>query len=205
MPAIPRSSMLSAGTRPMRVMAFARLRQRHDGFEFGMQFVDDRLGVAAGATTICHAAALKPGTPSSAIGARSGMAAARVFVVTPSARILPALISGTEDCKVGEHDLYSAAHQIDLSIHHRLVGHVHHLDAGHGAEQLGIEVERRPGTRRTIGQLAGMRLGVGDKLGHRMHRQIVVDHEDEWDRRNQRKRHEIFHRVVRADACTMWH
>src|SRR5580704_7415457 len=91
--------LLSAGTSPMRVMAFRVSGSAMMASSSPCSLSTMGLGVAPGATTICHAAALKPGTPRSAMGARSGMAAARVFVVTPSARILSAWISGTEDVK----------------------------------------------------------------------------------------------------------
>ena len=42
----------------------------------------------------CQAAQSKPGTPTSASGGSSGAAGARCAVVTPSARTLPAWISG---------------------------------------------------------------------------------------------------------------
>src|SRR5579862_566275 len=91
--------LLSAGTSPMRAMAFRVSGNAMMASSAACNLSTIGLGVAPGATTICHAAALKPGTPRSAIGARLGMAAARVFVVTPNARILPAWISGTEDVK----------------------------------------------------------------------------------------------------------
>src|SRR5580704_13176902 len=91
--------LLSAGTRPMRVMAFRVSGSAMMASSSACNLSTMGRGVALGATTICHAAALKPGTPRSAIGARSGMAAARVFVVTPSARNFPASISCTEDVK----------------------------------------------------------------------------------------------------------
>src|SRR5262249_28457230 len=46
------------------------------------------LGVAAGAATICHDAASKSAKPCSATDARSGSAATRSLVETPSARTL---------------------------------------------------------------------------------------------------------------------
>jgi hypothetical protein len=53
-------------------------------------------GVLAGAANISQPAASKPGTPASAIGVISGAAAARAIEDTPSGRILPSLISGSD-------------------------------------------------------------------------------------------------------------
>ena len=75
------------------------LRRRHDGLELGMQPVDDRLWRRRRHDHHLPRGGFEPGTPSSAIGAMSGAAAARVLVVTPSARNLPSRINCREEVK----------------------------------------------------------------------------------------------------------
>ena len=78
-----------------------------------------------------------------------------------------------------------------------LVGNVRHLDAGHALEQLPIEMVGRSGPARCERQLAGIVLGIGHELGHRMHRQGRRHHEDERDPAAERDRDEILDRIVR--------
>jgi hypothetical protein len=63
-------------------------------FTASLSFATISFGIPPGAATDCQAAQSKPGTPTSASGGMSGAAAARCAVVTPSARTLPAWISG---------------------------------------------------------------------------------------------------------------
>ena len=60
-----------------------------------------------------------------------------------------------------------------------LVRHLHHVGAGHHLEQFAGHM--RPGAdagRRDV-ELAGIGLGIGDQLGHRFHRKLRIDHDDE--------------------------
>src|SRR5262249_18245374 len=76
------------------------------------------------------------------------------------------------------------------------VGNVRHLDAGHALEQLGVEMVRRAGPARRVGELARMFLRIRHELGDRAHRQRWVDHEKEWNPAGQHKRHEVLDRIV---------
>jgi hypothetical protein len=65
------------------------------------------------------------------------------------------------------------------------------------AEQLARHVLRRAHARRAVGQLAGIGLGVGDEVGDRLHRQVVVDEEDRRHHQRGRDRRQVLERIVR--------
>jgi hypothetical protein len=64
------------------------------------------------------------------------------LVVTPSAHFAFANERQRRG-EIGHHDFEAPAHQIGHGRHGSLVRGVHHANAGHAAEQLGIEVKRR--------------------------------------------------------------
>src|SRR5450755_2488499 len=78
---------------------FARCRIGHQLSDLRGQWVDDRRGTPAGATTPCHATSSKPGSPASASVGISGATATRLGVVTPSTLTLPSLICGRAGCR----------------------------------------------------------------------------------------------------------
>ena len=70
----------------------------------------------------------------------SGRSRQRFLPVTASARSLPAFMCGTDG--VVEHELDLAAEQVVQRRARALVGHVRHLDAGVGLEQLAHQVRQ---------------------------------------------------------------
>src|SRR5262249_18548084 len=74
-------------------------------------------GVRAGATTIPHPAASKPGTPSSASGGISGVAGKRAAEVTPSNGTLPALICGRAGRGISKQQSDVAANHVRARRH----------------------------------------------------------------------------------------
>ena len=77
------------------------------------------------------------------------------------------------------------------------VGHVHDVDAGLLAQQLAGEMMRRPGAGRAVLQPARVGLGVGDQLGHRLHRQVGVDREADDVGAGIGDRRKVLHRIER--------
>ncbi len=65
------------------------------------------------------------------------------------------------------------------------------------AEQLARHVLRRADAGRAVGELAGIGLGVGDQVGDRLHRQVVVDQEDRGHRERRRDRRQVLQRIER--------
>ena len=106
------------------------------------------IGVPAGTEITPQPAASKPPTPSSASVGMSGAEGRRTEVETPSARHL------------AFSDLRQRGHHI-----------VHHLDAGHALEHLGLQVMGRAGAARSIGKPARVLPGILHELGNAVHRE----------------------------------
>ena len=77
-----------------------------------------------------------------------------------------------------------------------LVGDRRHRDAELVLEQHGVEIRGRAGAGRGIVEPAGLRLGVLDEIGDRLHRQRRVDHQHERHVRHQPDRDEILDRII---------
>ena len=92
-------------------------------------------------------------------------------------------------------DRHDAAH--DVGQVGAAIGDVLHLDAGEMAEQLARHVLRRADARRAVAELAGIGLGVGDQVGDRLHRQVVVDEEDRGHGERRRDRRQVLQRIER--------
>ena len=96
-----------------------------------------------------------------------------------------------------EHHEDVAGDQILLRRSRALVGHVGDVDSGRELEQFAADVAGGADALRGVGQLAGVRLGVGDQLLHvlrghrRMHGEDVRHHDHVDDR------HQLLGRIVR--------
>ncbi len=93
--------------------------------------------------------------------------------------------------------------QVDLAGDHRrgrgraaLERDVHHAGAGAGLEQRHRIMRQAADAARTVVELAGIGLGIGDEFGQRLHRQLLAGEEDVRRAIDQRDRREIAHRVV---------
>ena len=97
-----------------------------------------------------------------------------------------------------EHQVDLSAEQVDVRDRARLVDDVFHLRRGQRLEHLGRQVDRAAGAGGRIGQLAGVRLRMGDQFRHALHRQRRAHHQhvghrvDLGDRREGR-RHVVGH------------
>ncbi len=77
------------------------------------------------------------------------------------------------------------------------VGHVGHFGTSDLLEQLGRRVRRRADALRRKVDLAGIGLGIGDQLGHRLGRKILAHQNDVGNVRHDRNRHELRRIVVK--------
>ena len=68
--------------------------------------------------------------------------------------------------------------------------------SGARLEQLDRIVGEAAGAAGAVVELAGMGLGVGDELGHRLHRQVLLDDDDLRDRADDADRREVPDRIV---------
>ena len=101
---------------------------------------------------------------------------------------------------------------IGLALRHRHRGRrraverdVRGLDAALGEEQLHRQVRRAAVAERRVVDLAALRLGPGDELGHRLRRHLVgIDREHVRLRGRHHHRHQILRRVVRHLAVEKW-
>ena len=75
--------------------------------------------------------------------------------------------------------------------------HVHEVGAGHGLEHLGRQMRRGAGAGGGVVETRGLRFGIFDELLDVVHRQRVVHHQHQRDRRDLRDRDEILHGVIR--------
>ena len=121
----------------------------------------------------------------------SGSASERVAVVIARARSLPALMYANRLGRVGEEDLHLPAEQIGQRGRHAAIGHVHHVDAGHHLEQFGGDVGDPADAARTVGELARIRLGIGDELGNRLGRNRWMYHHDKGTADEARDRRDV--------------
>ena len=80
--------------------------------------------------------------------------------------------------------------------HRALVGHVHHLRAGHDLEHFAAEVRQRAGAAGAVVEAVRRGLRVGDQVLQRFHRQRRVDHDQLRRRADQRNRLEVAQRHV---------
>src|SRR5260370_21962048 len=67
----------------------------------------------------------------------------------------------------GEHDLHLTGDEIGDRGAAATIGHMNHIDAGHGLEQLARQVQRGALPSRRHGGLTRLALSVSDELGHR--------------------------------------
>ena len=90
-----------------------------------------------------------------------------------------------------EHNLELPADQIGKRERLAAVRDVDHVDAGHHLEQLAGDMERTPGAARRHVDLARIGLGIGDKLGNRVHRNRWIDFHDKRNGGNARHRRDV--------------
>ena len=95
--------------------------------------------------------------------------------------------------------------EIDMSGHHRVERghraaerHVDHLDPGQQLDQVRRQVRRRARALRRIGDLAGVRLGVGDQLPDVGRGEVLAHHQRVRHPHQQRDRREL--RRIEADV-----
>src|SRR6516225_6537383 len=89
----------------------------------------------------------------------------------------------------GKGELYLAGEQIGQI--RRAIRHVNDVHAGHHPEQFEGEMRRRPGTLRSIVELARISLSVGNELRDRLHRDRWMDHDDEGRIAKKRNRRDV--------------
>ena len=95
-----------------------------------------------------------------------------------------------------EQQLDLAAEQVGHGGRAAPVGHVHVVDLGHVAEQLGRHVHGRAVTGGAVAQLAGLALREREQLFHRMHRQALVDQQHARALGHEDHRLQVFRGVV---------
>jgi hypothetical protein len=148
--------------------------------------------VPTGASKANHDVASKPGSPprrSSACQARSA-----TLERGDADAAHTAVAHERHPCSgVLDTDGNDTAH--DIGEIGAAIGNVLHLDAGQDTEELTRDVLRRADAGRAVGELAGIGLGIGDQVGHRLYRQVVVDHEDGRHRERGRDRREVADRI----------
>ncbi len=135
-------------------------------------------GVPAGARMPCQAIASKPGYPLSAMVGRSGATGERSLLVTASAVSVPARTCASAETGSANTTCTCPADQVGDRKRRPAIGDMRHLDARLAIEQLGQEMIGGANACRAVVELAGLALGERDKLGHRLHAERGIDHED---------------------------
>ena len=90
---------------------------------------------------------------------------------------LAALVQLIDRRELDEAEIDMAGDQIGQSERRALVGQVHQLGAGEAHEQFGREVRRGADALRSIIELAGVGLGVGNEFLHGLGRKILPHHQ----------------------------
>jgi hypothetical protein len=98
--------------------------------------------------------------------------------------------------EIAEHQRHVASDDVVEGRRQPLVRNVHHLDAGHALEQLGVEMAAAAVPVRGIGKAARRVLRMLDQLADRAHRQRWIDHQHEGNVGDQRDRRQIVHGIV---------
>ena len=101
----------------------------------------------------------------------SGAEGRRTEVETPSARHLAFSDLRQRGHHIGEHQRHVPGYHVGERRRAALVGNVHHLDAGHALEHLGLQVMGRAGAARSIGKPARVLPGILHELGNAVHRE----------------------------------
>ena len=154
-------------------------------------------GTPGGPNTQSHEVWSTPGTPASAMvgtfgidGSRRELATASIFSRGFSAWPAPtAELIMCASIVPASRSVVACDAALVLHVLHRDAGLLHeHLadEMGEAAVAGGAEVER-----------AGPRLGVGDELGERVDRQILLHHQDRRPFRHHRDRHVVAQRIER--------
>src|SRR5262245_48778096 len=81
----------------------------------------------------------------------------------------------------GERHLHQPAEQIGERGCYAPIWHMNYVDAGHQLEQLARQMGGSSDTTRRHGELAGIALGIGDKLGNRFGRNRWIYYHDEGE------------------------
>ena len=90
----------------------------------------------------------------------------------PSGRTLPACEHAGRRAEIAEHHRDVAGDHVVQRRQAAAIGHMRRLDAGHALEQLHEQMVRHARPDRGERHLAGIGLGIGDQLRHRLHRQV---------------------------------
>ena len=98
--------------------------------------------------------------------------------------------------RIVEHHVDAAGDQVVERGRAALVGHVQHVDAGDGLEQFGHQMRSGADTGRAEGHLAGMLLGVGNELRHRVEGRAFEGDKEVRQLRHHMDRQEARQRVV---------
>ena len=129
-------------------------------------------------------------------GRHVGQLRARASPVTASARSLPPSTCCSTLAKLSKYICIWPASRSVIDGRRAAIGHVHDVGAGQRLEHLADEMRLRAEAGRGEVHLAGIGLGVGHELAHRLRRHRGVDHQQQRALRHHRDRREALQRVV---------
>src|SRR5450631_4927216 len=128
-------------------------------------------GVRTGTQNANHENTSKPGRPDSAMVGISGTARTRSLVVTASPRRLPAFTAGLhmrqDRGHVVEGDIDAAGNEVVDRRRPAAIRDMRHLDFRQPLEQFAAQMQRGADAGRGVGDLALVRMAIGDELLNR--------------------------------------
>ena len=175
----------------------AQLRVAQGGVDVAVEPLDDRRRRGAGHDDAVPGDRLEAGHPGFGDGGQLRQAP-RALRGRDGQRAQPSRLHvGQDGSRRGEHQLALAGDDIGERGLCALVGHVHHVDAGHRLEELAREMRRRAGAARCVVEPPGVRLCVRDQFRHCRRRHRWMHDEDVRLDGDQGDRREILDRIER--------
>jgi hypothetical protein len=130
----------------------------------------------------------------------SGSNGERLSTSTTSARSWPEAHVWQGRGDRAEHELDLVGEQRAIAVGRSAVGHVHQVNVGQLRKHFGVDVIRRPRSRRSVVELTRPGLRVGGQLAQGFHGQLGVDDDHRGCVAEIDDRREVAQRIVRELA-----